>query len=161
MPEWIQNLLAILAIPEIGLSSLFLISLISATLLPLGSEPALVGLLLLKPELFWHAIMIATLGNTTGGAISWLMGAGMHKTIYRNQHNVLKSTATQRLHLRWLHRFGAKVCLLSWLPIVGDPICAMAGWLRLPFWPCLSYMLIGKFLRYIVLTVAIQSVIPT
>jgi hypothetical protein len=39
--------------------------------------------------------------------------------------------------LKWLRRFGAKSCLLSWLPIVGDPICAVAGWMKLPFWPCL------------------------
>jgi len=37
--------------------------------------------------------------------------------------------------LRWLERFGAPACLLSWLPIVGDALCAVAGWLRLPFWP--------------------------
>ena len=49
-------------------------------------------------------------------------------------------------------RFGAKTCLLSWLPGVGDPLCAVAGWLKLPFWPCVGYMAIGKFLRYVVLT---------
>ena len=42
--------------------------------------------------------------------------------------------------LKWLRRFGAKACLLSWLPVVGDPLCAVAGWLKLPFWPCVAYM---------------------
>ena len=43
-----------------------------------------------------------------------------------------------------------KACLLSWLPVVGDPLCAVAGWLQLPFWPCVVYMAIGKFGRYVV-----------
>ena len=54
--------------------------------------------------------------------------------------------------LRWLTRFGPKACLLAWVPVVGDPLCAVAGWLRLPFWPCLAYMAVGKFLRYASLT---------
>jgi membrane protein YqaA with SNARE-associated domain len=52
----------------------------------------------------------------------------------------------------WLEKLGPKACLLAWLPIVGDPLCAVAGWLKLPFWPCLAYMAIGKFCRYLLLT---------
>jgi membrane protein YqaA with SNARE-associated domain len=51
--------------------------------------------------------------------------------------------------LQWLRRWGPRACLLSWLPVVGDPLCGVAGWLRLPFWPCLGYMAAGKFLRYL------------
>ena len=43
---------------------------------------------------------------------------------------------------------------MGWLPLVGDPLCTLAGWLKLPFWPCLAYMLIGKFLRYVLMTAA-------
>ena len=50
-----------------------------------------------------------------------------------------------------------KACLLGWLPVVGDPLCTLAGWLKLPFWPCLVYMLIGKFFRYVVMTAAFFS----
>jgi len=42
--------------------------------------------------------------------------------------------------------------LLSWLPVVGDPLCAVAGWMRLPFWPCVFYMALGKLARYTLLT---------
>jgi membrane protein YqaA with SNARE-associated domain len=62
--------------------------------------------------------------------------------------------------LRWLSRFGAKACLLSWLPVVGDPLCAVAGWLKLPFWPCVLYMAVGKFLRYVTMTVLMLWVFP-
>ena len=57
----------------------------------------------------------------------------------------------QRAHA-WLHRMGPPALLLSWLPVVGDPLCAVAGWLRLSFWPCVAYMAIGKFLRYVAMT---------
>jgi membrane protein YqaA with SNARE-associated domain len=49
---------------------------------------------------------------------------------------------------------------LSWLPIVGDPLCAVAGWLKFPFWPCVIYMAIGKFVRYLVMTAALVWVFP-
>ena len=42
--------------------------------------------------------------------------------------------------------------MLAWLPGVGDPLCAVAGWLKFPFWPCLGYMAIGKFMRYFLMT---------
>jgi membrane protein YqaA with SNARE-associated domain len=61
---------------------------------------------------------------------------------------------------RWLERFGPKACLLSWLPGVGDPLCAVAGFLKLPFWPCVVYMAIGKFLRYVTMTAALLWVFP-
>jgi len=51
----------------------------------------------------------------------------------------------------WVHRFGAPILLLSWLPVVGDPLCAVAGWMRLPWLPCLIFITIGKFARYLVL----------
>ena len=58
----------------------------------------------------------------------------------------------------WLQFFGPKTLLLSWLPIIGDPLCAVAGWLKMPFWPCVVYMAIGKFLRYLILTELLMRV---
>jgi membrane protein YqaA with SNARE-associated domain len=148
MDTWIHSLLAALALPKFGLSSVFVIALISATLLPMGSEPAVFGLVKLNPDLFWPAMLVATAGNTIGGAITWWMGYGAERAYEKVRH---KKPAELRA-LAWLERFGAKACLLAWLPVVGDPLCAVAGWLKLPFWPCVAYMAIGKFLRYVVLT---------
>ena len=72
-----------------------------------------------------------------------------------------RKSATHLKALDYLQRLGPKACLLSRLPIVGDPLCAVAGWLKMPFWPCLGYMAIGKFLRYLFMTVALQHIIPT
>ena len=79
MEAWLLNLIDLLALPQFGLSTVFVVSFISATLLPLGSEPAVFGLIKLNPHLFWPAILVATAGNTLGGAVSWWMGVGAHK----------------------------------------------------------------------------------
>ena len=155
MQGWLESMLALLALPRYGLSTLFVAAFVSATLLPVGSEPALFGLLRLNPDLFWSAVFVATAGNTLGGAVDWWMGYGAHQVVDRYHHS--------RSHLKameWLERMGPKACLLAWLPIVGDPLCAVAGWLKLSFWPCLGYMAIGKFLRYVTMTVALLWVFP-
>ena len=160
METWIHAhitlLLAWLSLPQNGLSTVFIVSFISATLLPLGSEPAVFGLVSLNPELFWAAICVATAGNTLGGMVSWGMGFGAHKAVGHKLH----STSDLRA-LQWLKSLGPKACLLAWLPVVGDPLCAMAGWLKLPLWPCALYMLIGKFLRYLVMTVSLLWIFPS
>jgi membrane protein YqaA with SNARE-associated domain len=147
MPNWLSQLLQWLALPELGLSTVFVVATLSATLLPMGSEPVVFGLIKLNPDLFWPTILVATVGNTLGGAISWWMGWGAHRVADRwhasNHH--LRALA-------WLERLGPKACLLSWLPAVGDPLCAVAGWLRMPLLPCIVYMAIGKFLRYLTMT---------
>lgn len=150
-----DQLLAWLALPKFGLSTLFVVSFVSATLLPLGSEPAVFGLIKLNPDLFWSAIFVATAGNTLGGALDWWLGYGAHSAFDRWRHS-----STHVRALAWLEKLGPKACLLSWLPGVGDPLCAVAGWLRLPFWPCVGYMLIGKFLRYLVMTAVLLYFFP-
>lgn len=155
MDTWFHSLLIALALPEFGLTTLFVIALVSATLLPLGSEPALLGLVKLNPGLFWPAVMVATVGNTLGGAVTYWMGYGAERAYERLRHRSVQARA-----LVWLQRFGPPACLLSWLPLVGDPLCAVAGWLRLAFWPCVAYMAIGKCLRYISLTAAALWLFP-
>ena len=155
MEAWIESLLAMLALPKFGLGAVFIVSFVSATLLPLGSEPVVFGLVKLNPALFWPAVLVATAGNTLGGAVDWWMGYGAHRAVDKYRHS-----ATHVRALDWLGRLGPKACPLSWLPAVGDPLCAVAGWLQLPFWPCVFYMAIGKFLRYLAMTAALLWVFP-
>jgi membrane protein YqaA with SNARE-associated domain len=156
MEIWLNQLLQWLALPQHGLSTVFVVAFISATLLPMGSEPVVFGLVKLNPELFWSAILVATAGNTLGGMFSWWMGWGTHKAVDR-----WRDTPTQLRALKWLETLGPKACLFSWLPVVGDPICAVAGWLKMPFWACAIYMAIGKFFRYLVMTALLLWVFPT
>ncbi|WP_136413266.1 MULTISPECIES: YqaA family protein [Oxalobacteraceae] len=139
----IRWLLNILAIPDVGLTSLFFISTLSATLLPLGSEPAVFAVVKANGALFWPAMAVATAGNTLGGVIDYWMGYGAKQAFAKERES---------RWFGWLQRYGAKTMLLAWLPGIGDPICTLAGWLKLSFWPCVFYMAIGKFLRYLTMT---------
>lgn len=152
MPVWMETLLTWFALPQYGLSTVFVVAFVGATLLPLASEPAVLGLVTLNPTLFWPAVLVATVGNTLGGAVSWWMGLASHQAVDKYRHS-----STHLKALDWLARVGPKACLLSWLPGVGDPLCAVAGWLKLPFWPCLFYMAIGKFLRYVIMTALLMG----
>ena len=156
MELWLNQLLQWLTLPQHGLSTVFVVAFVSATLLPMGSEPAVFGLVKLNPDLFWQAIVVATAGNTLGGMFSWWMGWGAHQAVDR-----WKQSSTHVQALKWLERLGPKACLLSWLPVVGDPICAVAGWLKMPFWSCALYMAIGKFGRYLFMTGALLWLFPS
>lgn len=136
-------LLAWLAIPQVGLSSVFVISLVSATLLPMGSEPAVFAVVKADISMFWPVIVVATVGNTLGGVINYWMGYGAHETFAKEK---------KTRWFGWLERFGPKAMFMTWLPGVGDPISTLGGWLKLPFWPCVGYMALGKFLRYVLMT---------
>jgi membrane protein YqaA with SNARE-associated domain len=107
-------------------------------------------------DLFWPAVLVGTAGNTLGGALTggWATARALYEKVTNDPRRREPAGAAM------LERFGARGCLLSWLPIVGDPLCAVAGWLRLPFWPCVAYMAIGKFARYVTMTALLLWVFP-
>jgi len=121
--------------PNAGLAALFASSFVSATLLPGGSEIVLAGVLALRPEQLAAALALATLGNTLGGMSTLALARLLPQ----------KADTTR---LAWVRQRGAPILLLSWAPVVGDALCAAAGWLRLPWPRCLLWMAAGKFLRY-------------
>ena len=166
MDAFVDWILATLALPKFGLPAVFLVALISATLLPLGSEPVVFGYVKLAPEMFWPTIVVATAGNVIGGMIDGWMGHTARKAWigYRRRHRLAGGTDAELVQRRpklgdkwfgWMRRFGPPVLILSWLPGVGDPLCTVAGWLRLRWWPCLVWMTVGKFIRYVVMTSAL------
>jgi membrane protein YqaA with SNARE-associated domain len=115
---------------------LFVATFLAATLLPGGSEAALFGVLKLDPGLFWPALAVATIGNTLGGLTSYFIGRSIP------QHRTLRGLERVRRH-------GTAILLLSWLPIVGDPMCVAAGLLRLNPWLSAAFIATGKFGRYV------------
>ena len=121
----------------LSLWTLFGGSFLASTLLPGGSEVALFGVLKAYPQLFWPALAVATLGNTLGGMSSYLIGRIIP------QRGEPKGLARVRAH-------GTLVLLFSWVPIIGDPLCVAAGWLRLSPWRSAACIAAGKFARYFV-----------
>jgi membrane protein YqaA with SNARE-associated domain len=146
MEVLVERVIEWFALPKNGLASVFLVAFVSATLLPMGSEPAVFAFVKLNPDAFWLTVAVATVGNTLGGVVDYWLGYGAKVAIARHQGT---------RYFAWLERFGPKMLLLAWLPAIGDPLCALAGWLKLPFWPSVAYMAIGKFLRYATMTAAL------
>ena len=118
-----------------GLIAVFTSSFLAATLFPGGSELALYGVLKLHPETKWTAIGVATLGNTLGALTSYVIG-----------RVIPRSKPLPRLDL--VQRYGAPVLLLSWVPLIGDPLCVAAGWLRVHAGLAALYIGLGKAARY-------------
>ncbi len=142
----VRTLIAWFSLPENGLSTVFVVSFVSATLLPPGSEPAVFGYAKLHPEQFWLVIAVATVGNTLGGIVDYWLGYGAKKALAEGK---------QTRYLRWFERLGPRLLFFSFLPAVGDPICSVAGWLKMPFWPSVGWMIAGKFTRYMAMTAAL------
>lgn len=118
-----------------SLLSLFTSSLLGATLLPGGSEAVLFAVLKAYPESLWLALLVATLGNTLGGMISFGMGWLLPQT-------------QQLKHVEKVRHYGTPVLLLAWTPLLGDALCLAAGWLRMSWWQAALFMALGKLARY-------------
>lgn len=131
-----------------SLWAVFTTSFLGATLLPGGSEVVLFGVLKLNPDVAWAAILVATAGNTLGGLTSYLIGRVLPEPSLdpgtRRARWQLKARAFAQQH-------GSPAMLLAWMPLIGDPLCVAAGWLRLHWLPVTLFMALGKAARYVVI----------
>ncbi len=123
---------------------LFASALISSTLAPGGSEALFVALLMQEFHPPLTLLLIATLGNTLGGWSSWLIG----RLIASKYPAERLTNAKHNQAVAKIRRWGSPVLLLSWLPLVGDPLCVAAGWLRINVVAALCFIAIGKAMRY-------------
>jgi membrane protein YqaA with SNARE-associated domain len=120
-----------------ALAGLFAASFVAATLFPLPSEAALFAYLQAYPANVALAVTVATVGNTLGGMTGYLIG----RFIPQRKIN-------QRAEA-WIRRFGAPITFFAWLPVVGDALCVVAGWLRIHWAAALAFMAAGRLARYI------------
>jgi len=132
----------------VGLWALLISSFLAATLLPGGSEAVLFGVLKMQSASFWPALIVATLGNTLGGLSSYAIGRLLPQRIADPR---TRAGRWQQRTRTWAQRYGARVLLGAWIPIIGDPLCLAAGWLRLQLLPVLLFMAAGKLARYLVI----------
>jgi len=126
---------------------LFFSAFISSTLFPGGSEAILAYLASEAEHSLSLLIIIATLGNTLGAMTSW----GIGRLISLRYSAEKLSKASQQKAVERLQHYGSPVLLLSWLPVVGDPLCVAAGWLRIHWLSSLVFIAMGKLLRYLVI----------
>ena len=126
-------------------ASMFGSSFLSATLLPGSSEALLIALLIAKQTSVYGLLLAASLGNTLGGLTNILIGRLLPLKRQGRWHDTA---------MTWLHRLGPAALLFSWLPVIGDLLCVLAGWLRFAWLPAMLYLAVGKTLRYIVIATA-------
>lgn len=132
-----------------ALLGLFGSAFLAATLLPAQSEAVLVGLLLAQPETAAVLIATASLGNTLGAMVNWLLGLGIQR--FRDKQWFPVSSKQLERAERYYCRFGRWSLLLSWMPIIGDPLVLVAGVFREKFWVVLLFTGLAKTGRYLVL----------
>jgi membrane protein YqaA with SNARE-associated domain len=129
--------------PEGGLVGVFVASFLAATVVPFSSEAVLFGYLRLYPEQAALAVALATVGNTAGGMTTYLLG------------RLVPASTAEKLNpraIRWTRQYGSPVLVLAWLPVLGDALCAAAGWLRMHWLAALGFMALGRLLRYLVVS---------
>ncbi|MXP65074.1 DedA family protein [Roseomonas sp. M0104] len=140
--------------PELAVyAGLFGLAFVAATILPAQSEAALAGLLLAGTYSPVLLLVAASLGNTAGSALNWGLGRGIERFRGRRWFPV-RPAALERAQ-GWYRRHGKWSLLLSWLPIVGDPLTLVAGVMREPFLPFLLLVALAKSGRYLVIALLV------
>ncbi len=134
-----------------GLWALFVGAFLAATLLPGGSEAVLAILAVRGDYDPWLLLAVASAGNTLGGMSTWGVGRFFG---WRYPASRFARPHYDR-PLRWFRRWGSPALLLSWVPIVGDSLCLVGGWLRIHWLAALTWIAIGKVVRYGVIVYAL------
>lgn len=122
---------------------------IAATVFPLQSEAVLVGLMLTGDHTVWLLVLVASLANTAGSVVNWWLGGVIHR--YRDRRWFPASPEALARAEGWYRRWGHWSLMLSWAPIIGDPLTVIAGVLREPLWRFLILVALAKTGRYVTL----------
>lgn len=133
----------------LALSGLFLAAFAAATLIPAQSEAVLAALVLAQTHPLWLLLVIATTGNVLGSAVNWLLG----RFLMRHSDHRWFPVPADKLDRAadWYRRWGYPSLLLSWVPVIGDPLTLAAGLLREPFWRFALIVTLAKGGRYLIL----------
>ena len=140
MPESLLSVLGGDAPWGLDLFGLAMTAFLAATILPGGSEVLLLFLLHQGEHAPVLLVVVASVANTLGSMTSFGIGRWLP------QHPQFEQRYSRAL--AWLRRRGAVAMLAAWVPVIGDPLCLAAGWLRLRFWPVVLFTAIGKTARY-------------
>lgn len=136
-------------------ATLFATAFLAATILPFSSEVVLAGYLATSDRPWAILIAIASLGNVLGSITNWVLGRGL--TAFRNKRWFpVDATALARAE-SWYHRYGRWSLLLSWVPVIGDPLTVIAGFLREPLWIFVLIVGVVKVARYLVVAAAVAG----
>ncbi|WP_198264073.1 YqaA family protein [sulfur-oxidizing endosymbiont of Gigantopelta aegis] len=137
---------------SISLWGLFISGFTSATLLPGGSEGLFLWMLSQQAWDTGLLILIVGTGNSLGGMTNWLIGFFIRKGFYKEKQTTNKTRLKAET---WLKKHGSPILFFSFLPIIGDPLCVVAGLVKIPWFKALLFITLGKFIRYLALSYVI------
>jgi membrane protein YqaA with SNARE-associated domain len=128
--------------------SLFASCFLSATILPFASEVGLAAVISsgYDPVL---SVIVATIGNSLGGLTNYYLGK-FGKILWIKKSE--KAENKQNKLKQYVTKYGSLCALLSWVPIIGDPLLVMLGFMRIKLLPVVVFMVVGKLIRYIVIS---------
>jgi membrane protein YqaA with SNARE-associated domain len=138
-------------------ATLFASAFLAATILPGLSETGLAVFIASGEHSLIGLILAASIGNTLGSAVNWFLGTRLDALKNKSWFPV-KAQSLDRAK-GWYQRYGVWSLLLSWVPIIGDPITVASGFFRTPFWVFLSVVAVAKTTRYLVVMVITLEVI--
>lgn len=134
-----------LHIAEYG--GLFVTAFLSATLFPFQSEAVLFGMLVSDRYQVWPLIAVASAGNILGSVVNWFLGRFIAHFEGRRWFPVKREQMAKAED--WYHRYGRWTLLLSWMPVIGDPLTLVAGMLREPLPVFILLVALAKTARYL------------
>ena len=132
--------------------ALFLSAFLAATVLPVSSEAVLAGLIVSGRGDPWLLLVVATIGNTLGSVVNWVLGRGIDGLHNRRWFPVATDRYEQAC--RTFRRFGEWTLLFAWLPVVGDALTLAAGAARVNLGVFVALVATGKAARYVVIVAA-------
>lgn len=135
---------------------LFLSAFLAATLVPAQSELSLGHLILNTDYSTTLLILVASLGNTAGAIINWMIGRGIANSVMRLEK--IQASPRYWIIMCWYRKHGQWTLLLSWVPFIGDPITVIAGILKIPFKNFLLIVAISKTSRYILVWLLAEKI---
>lgn len=121
-------------------------SFLAATVLPLGSEPAVV-MMIREDYLFGAVVTVATMGNFFGACTTYALGRAAARSLVQREASPESKRSKHAMDA--VARYGAPALLLSWIPLIGDAIVAAAGLAQMRFWPFAGWTVLGKAARYL------------
>ena len=130
---------------------LFIAAFLAATILPAQSEAGLAALILASPASVALLVATASLGNVLGSVVNWYLGRGINRFTGKRWF----SMNAQSRAISWYSRYGRWSLLLSWVPVIGDPLTVVAGIMREPLLRFLLIVGIAKTGRYIVVALTL------
>lgn len=128
---------------------MFFNSLVSATLFPMGSEALLIYNLNIELNVY-YLLFIATFGNSLGSILNYWIGLKGESFLVSKRIIDEKRLFKSKYYF---DKYGGYSLLLSWVPIVGDPLTLIAGVLKYNLKKFIVIVVLAKFSRYLFVTI--------